>query len=229
MRPRILIVEDEPSILDGLCDVLAFNGFDPVGEADGAEGLKRALEERFDLVILDVMLPGVDGLTICRRVREAWPGRAILMLTAKGSESDVLEGFSRGADDYVSKPFSVAQLTARVKALLRRVGGAVPKVFDMSPLRVDPGAMTVVADGELVEVTRRDIDVLAYLVNRRGQVVSREELLREVWGYQRVDRVETRCIDMHIVKLRKKLAIATPTAVITTVRGAGYTWRPPNA
>jgi len=215
---RILVVEDEAAIRRGLCDLLAFHGHEPVGVERGDEGLEMALCEDFDLLLLDVMLPGVDGLTICREARARHPGRAILMLTARGREEDVLEGFSAGCDDYVAKPFSVAQLMARVSALLRRSTASTALVIngcelDEADLRIRHGEVTV-------DLTLRDVEVLVFL-HRHGGVARRPELLREVWGYERVDAVETRCIDMHLSKLRKKLA-PLGVELIETVRGAGY-------
>ena len=221
-KPSILIVEDEEPIRRGLCDLLAYHGMSPVGVGDGEEGLARALEAPWDLVILDVMLPGMDGFSICREVRAARSGQAVLMLTAKGREEDVLEGFAAGCDDYVSKPFSVAQLVARVKALLRRSGVAVQQPLGFADVEVDVDALEARRGGERVPLSIRDVEVLRYLADRRPGVVRRAELLTEVWGYKRVDRVETRAVDMHIVKLRRKLANVSGDPLIETVRGAGY-------
>ncbi len=224
-KPRILVVEDEDAIRVGVCDVLAFKGFEPVGVGHGDEGLRRALDEDWAVLVLDVMLPGLDGFSICQRVREARPHQAILMLTAKGAESDVLEGFRAGADDYVGKPFSVAQLMARIQALARRAAAEPAMAFRAGPLRVDPSRLHA-EDGDVtVELTTRDVEVFARLVRLPGEVVSRTDLLRDVWGYERADALETRCVDMHIAKLRKKLRPLCAGAgddVIETVRGAGY-------
>jgi len=223
MKPTILVVEDEAPIRDGLCDLLAYHGFVPTPVATGTEGLARALEGTFDLLLLDVMLPGVDGFTICRKVREAWPGQAILMLTAKGREEDILEGFRAGCDDYVPKPFSIAQLLARVRALIRRSSGSRARVFSAGPLLVDADNLEARVGDREISLTPRDVGVLGYLHAERHRVVPREDLLKEVWEYQRVDGVETRCVDMHMVKLRRKLALLLgEVEVIQTVRGAGY-------
>lgn len=221
-RPRILVVEDEPAIRIGICDMLAFQGYAPEGVGDGRAGLQAALEGEYALLILDVMLPGVDGLTICEKARQRHPRRAILMLTAKGGEADILEGFRRGADDYVPKPFSVAQLAARVRALLRRSGAQTARRFEVRGVHVDAARQVASSGGAEVEISPRDVEVLEWFAARRGQVVGRDELLREVWGYQSVSSVETRCVDMHIAKLRRKLSEVTDAAVIETVRGSGY-------
>jgi DNA-binding response OmpR family regulator len=225
-KPRILVVEDEEAIRVGICDVLVFKGYEPIPVADGDEGLQAALAGGFELAMLDVMLPGTDGFSICRALRDAHPGTAILMLTAKGSEGDVLEGFQAGADDYVTKPFSVAQLMARVAALLRRV--AAPESFDAGGIGIDPGRLRAGAEGVWVDLSSRDIDVLARLARQPGHVVSRVDLLRDVWGYQRAEGLETRCVDMHIAKLRRKLKplqSGRGDGAIETVRGAGYRLR----
>ncbi len=222
MKPRILVVEDERAIRMGICDLLAFHGYAPVGVAHGSEGLDRALRGDWELLLLDVMLPGVDGFTICQRAREARPHQAILLLTARGSEQDVLQGFEAGADDYVTKPFSVAQLVARVKALLRRVGVRPAERFQAGPVTVDGQRLSASHGERSVELSLRDVELLAHFASAGDRALGRDELLREVWGYQRVEAVETRCVDMQVVKLRRKLATLTQDPVIETVRGVGY-------
>ena len=223
-KASILVVEDETAIRVGLCDVLAYHGFSPLGVDNGDDGLKEALTGRFRLVVLDVMLPGVDGFTIARTVRERLPKQAILMLTAKGAESDVLEGFRAGADDYVPKPFSVPQLVARVQALVRRAAPNATRTFSLGSLTVDADTLVASTDDRKEELSPRDIEVLAYFSEQLDKVISREDLLRDVWGYAHAEALETRCVDMHIAKLRKKLARlgAGGDALIETVRGAGY-------
>ena len=222
MKPSVLVVEDEAPIRIGLCDVLLFHGLQPVEAADGPTGLREGASGRHALVLLDVMLPGLDGLSVCRQLRAQRPALPILMLTARASEADILNGFDAGADDYVPKPFSVAQLMARVNALLRRAGRQAPQGVAVGGLRVDGAQLRAEAAGGSVELTARDVELLVYLAHHAGAVVSRERLLADVWGFMRVDRVETRCIDMHIAKLRKKLAAIGAGDVIATVRGIGY-------
>ena len=223
-KPKILVVEDENAIRTGLCDVLAYHGWEPTGVDNGDDGLIEALSGRYRLLILDVMLPGVDGFTICTRAREALPKQAIMMLTAKGAESDVLNGFRSGADDYVAKPFSVPQLVARVEALLRRAAPESQRRFTLGPVQVDADTLSASAGTAEQELSPRDVEVLAYFSEVPGKVVTREDLLRDVWGYARAEALETRCVDMHIAKLRKKLGAvgAGGDALIETVRGAGY-------
>lgn len=218
----VLVIEDEEPIRVGLCDVLVYHGLTPTPAADGDIGLREALTGKYALLIVDVMLPGVDGFTICRRVREVRPSQAMIVLTAKGAEADVLEGFAAGADDYIAKPFSVAQLMARVHALLRRAGVQGRRRFALGDATVDADALTLQAERGSVELTPRDVEILVYLAERTDRVIARDELLREIWGFQRLDRVETRCVDMHLSKLRRKIASVTDRELIATVRGAGY-------
>jgi two-component system response regulator RegX3 len=222
-KTPILVVEDEAAIRSGLCDVLAYHGHAPEGVESGEEGLRRALDRPYALVLLDVMLPGTSGFDVCRALRAARPAQAILMLTARGAEADVLEGFRCGADDYLTKPFSVAELVARVTALLRRAGAAPldPSPFAFGPWQVDPAARAAARDGTRVELSSREVELLALFARERGRIVSRRRLLAEVWGLQHVDGIETRTVDVHIAKLRKKIG-AGEREPIETVRGEGY-------
>jgi len=226
----ILVVEDEEPIRRGLCDVLAYHGYAPAGAADGAEGLREGLSNRYALILLDVMLPEINGFEVCRALRDAHPHLPILMVTARGSEEDVLEGFRAGADDYVTKPFSVAEVMARVEAILRRSGRILPeeqRCFEFAGWQVEPANLRA-RKGDLdAELTSRELAILALFVRERGRIVSRRTLLAEIWGTPDPDRVETRSVDMQIAKLRKKLGFAAqnaggPGGPLQTVRGAGY-------
>jgi len=223
---RILIVEDEAAIRNGLMDVFVYHGYDVEAAADGLEGLQKALSGQFDLVLLDVMLPSVNGFEICNQIRAQDRDQPIIMLTAKSSDDDIIQGLSLGADDYVAKPFSVAQLVLRVQAVLRRA-------------RLDINNDQVIRLGQSVEIdtlnlngkrsdshldfTRREVDILQYLHSHSERPVSREELLTKVWGYAKHLDLETRTVDIHIAKLRRKIEndAANPEHLIT-VRGAGY-------
>ncbi|MEM7349361.1 MAG: response regulator transcription factor [Acidobacteriota bacterium] len=220
-KPRILVVEDEESIRGGLCDVLAYHGWQPTAVESGEEGLDQALRQRFDLVILDLMLPGLSGLDVCRQLREQIPDQPILMLTAKGSEDDIVRGLRCGADDYVTKPFSIRELVARVEALLRRSGGLKDESFAFGPWQVDAEGLTASADERSIPLTRREVDLLRVFSGQTGRVVSRRTLLQQVWGLINVDEIETRTVDVHIAKLRKKID-PPGRSMIETVRGAGY-------
>jgi two-component system response regulator RegX3 len=222
--PAILVVEDEESIRRGLCDVLAFRGYAPEGVERGDEGLRRALSNEHALVLLDVMLPAMNGFDVCRELRAALPELPVLMLTAQGSEQDVLEGFRVGADDYVTKPFSVAELLARVEALLRRSGAgaeASPDPFEFGGWRIDPASREAAQGDARIELTQLEAALAKLFARERGRLLSRRRLLKEVWGVANPDRIETRTVDMHVAKLRKKLA-ASGDSLIQTVRGEGY-------
>ncbi|MEE8523672.1 MAG: response regulator transcription factor [Thermoanaerobaculia bacterium] len=220
---RILVVEDEESIRGGLCDVLAYHGYSPTAVETGEEGLEVGRSEELALVILDLMLPGIHGLEVCRRLRGERPGLPILMLTAKGSEDDVVRGLRAGADDYVTKPFSIRELVARVEALLRRSGAfdGDPESFTFGPWQVDTNGLRAVDGARSLNLTRRELELLALFAREAGRVVSRRTLLREVWGFANVDEIETRTVDVHIAKLRKKID-DSGRSLIETVRGAGY-------
>ena len=223
-KRAILVVEDEAAIRNGVCDVLAFHGHAPTGVESGEEGLRRALAGDYALVVLDVMLPEMNGFDVCQALRAGRAEQAILMLTARGAEEDVLRGFRCGADDYVTKPFSVSELVARVEALLRRAGhGEVPppSPFTFGAWSVDPAGRSASSGDEVVELTAREVALLALFARERGRIVSRRALLVEVWGLRHVERIQTRTVDMHIAKLRKKIETRDPGA-IETVRGEGY-------
>lgn len=219
-KTRVLVVEDEPSIRDGLRDVLTFHGYEVEAVESGEAGLEAILRGPFQLVLLDVMLPGVNGFDVCRQARDAGSTVAVLMLTAKGSEDDVVEGLRAGADDYVTKPFSIRELTARVEALLRRTSGRQSQSIAFGSWTVDPATLTASCNGESRELTPRELELIALFVREQGRIVSRRTLLKEVWEMASVEELETRTVDMHIAKLRKKLDPGGE--LIATVRGAGY-------
>ncbi len=222
-RTAILVVEDERAIRQGLCDVLAFHGYQPTGVGTGEEGLKQGRSGQYELVILDIMLPGMNGFDVCEQLRAELPRLPILMLTALGAEDDVLRGFRCGSDDYVTKPFSISELLARVEALLRRSGKLerpCEEPFQMGDWQID-AAGRIARSGETeTELSRREVEMLALFAREKGRIVSRRTLLAEVWGFDTPERIETRTVDMHIAKLRKKLGEARE--LIETVRGEGY-------
>lgn len=222
-KARILVVEDDPAILNGLLDVLVFNGYAVEGAADGGLGLVAALEKPHDLLLLDVMLPGMDGITLCRQVRKKKPNQAIVMITAKGSEDDVITGFQAGADDYISKPFSLRELMVRVEAVLRRSGKQVGgERIEICGIVFDGNNLQAIYGADAVEITRREMDIIVYLFRHRQRIVTKKELLTEVWHYADAD-IETRTVDIHMLKLRKKLTTLNPeSTLVQTVRGEGY-------
>jgi len=223
---RILIVEDEAAIRTGLMDVLVYHGYDVKFAADGQSGLDMALSGRFDLILLDVMLPGMDGFEICNRIRAQDRDQPIIMLTARSTDEDIIQGLSLGADDYVAKPFSVAQLVLRVQAVLRRsrVGIELDSSLRLgADVVVDCRTLQGRRGDETLTFTRREVELLQYLQLNQDRPVSRDELLAKVWGYARNLDIETRTVDIHIAKLRRKTEPdpANPRYLVT-VRGAGY-------
>jgi DNA-binding response OmpR family regulator len=222
-KASILVVEDDLSILHGLLDVLVFNGYAATGAEDGAEGLKLALERDFDLIVLDLMLPTLDGLSICKTIRGKKPGQGIVILTAKGAEEDIVEGFKAGADDYVSKPFSLRELMVRVEAVLRRAGKRIgDEEIRFRDLFFSGKTLTASYDDQSVELTRKEMDIILYLHQHQDRIVSKKELLTEVWNYADPD-IETRTVDIHMLKLRKKITSLNPdVSFIQTIRGEGY-------
>jgi len=223
---RILVVEDETAIRTGLIDVLVYHGYDVDFAEEGNDGLKKAQSGQYDLILLDVMLPGMDGFEICNRVRENDREQPIIMLTAKTSDEDIIQGLSLGADDYVAKPFSVAQLVLRIQAVLRR---AKITAEQESQIQLDGDTYVDVRnlngkrkDTEL-SFTRREIEILQYLKAHEERPVPREELLTKIWGYAKDLDIETRTVDIHIAKLRRKIEHESSNPVfLVTVRGAGY-------
>ena len=225
-RIHILVVEDEETIREGLCDVLAFRGYHPIAVATGEEGVTKATSGTFSLVLLDLMLPGLHGLDVCRELRRTSPGLPILILTALGSEDDVVRGFEAGADDYVAKPFSVRELTVRVEALLRRSGSIHGECsFEFGPWTIDAEGLRAVGPAGSVDLTHREVGLLTFFHRQKDRVVSRRRLLEEVWRVNRADLMETRTVDVHISKLRRKIGKAG-SPLIQTVRGAGYCYSP---
>jgi len=222
---RILIIEDDLAILRGLKDNLEYECFQVITAEDGERGLSRLLEDKPDLVILDLMLPRMSGYDVCRKVREEGLTTPILMLTARGEEMDRVRGLDLGADDYITKPFSVPELLARIRAVFRRVRqdstGRLPDECRLGKVHIDFKCFEARRDGKALKLTRKEYGILRFLAARAGEVVSRDELLDEVWGYDRYPT--TRTIDNHIALLRNKIEDdpADPRHLIT-VHGVGY-------
>ena len=221
--PRLLLVEDEPGLVMTLTDRLAAEGYEVVSAVDGETGLQRASTEAFDVVLLDGMLPGRDGYDVCRSLRQRNVQTPILMLTARGQVVDRVVGLKLGADDYLVKPFEMAELLARVEALLRRAPTApVPaESYQFGDIRVDFRKAEVTRGGAPVDVSAREFKLLKYFIEHRGATLSRDELLNEVWGYNAMPT--TRTVDVHIAWLRQKLE-ANPRRPehIHTIHGLGY-------
>lgn len=222
---RILVVEDEEAIRTGLIDVLVFHGYETDSAETGPEGLDKALTGKFDLVLLDIMLPGMDGYEICDRIRTQDRNQPIIMLTAKTSDEEIVQGLKLGADDYVPKPFSIQQLVLRIEAVLRRsqVGQELARTLSIGDIEIDTENYSGLNGSEKIIFTRREIEVLSYLAQNADRPVSREELLSKVWGYARNLDIETRTVDIHVAKLRRKIeADPKQPQILVTVRGAGY-------
>lgn len=224
MKKKILIIEDEEELIKGLKLNLVFEGYDVIWALDGEEGLNKALEEKPDLILLDIMLPQKNGLEVCRELRGQNVTIPIIMLTAKGEEVDKVVGLEIGADDYITKPFGVKELLARVKAHLRRGKREekdAPSVYRFDDVEIDFIHFKVKRKDKEFELTSLEVEILKHFIAHRGEVVTREALLDEIWGYKRYP--STRTIDNHILKLRKKLQDDPAKAkYIFSVYGEGY-------
>ena len=227
---RLLVIEDEAAIRTGLVDVFVFHGYEVDSAEDGNAGLAKALNGQFDLILLDLMLPGIDGFEICNAIRQVDRDQPIIMLTAKVSDDDIIRGLELGADDYVGKPFSVAQLVLRVKAVLRRSKAVVElanQIVLAGGVEIDAQNLAGRRGAQELTFTRREIDILQYLEANSERPVPRDELLHRVWGYASDVDLETRTVDIHIAKLRRKIEPDPKEPVnLVTVRGAGYRLMP---
>jgi len=224
MPQKILLIEDEAGLVMTLTDRLRSEGFAVESCADGESGLAKASEESFDLILLDVMLPGKSGFEVCRKLRQMGISVPILMLTARGQVVDKVVGLQIGADDYVTKPFEVMELLARIGALLRRASFEVPKStagYQFGSVHVDFRRAEVLRNGQAISLSAREFQLLHYLIEHRGATLSRDELLKRVWGYEAVP--STRTVDVHMAWLRQKLEDNPKyPQYILTIRGLGY-------
>ncbi|HKR13538.1 MAG TPA: response regulator transcription factor [Pyrinomonadaceae bacterium] len=223
MKSKILIVEDEPAMVAGLRDNFEYEGYDVISAEDGVSGLERALSDNPDLIVLDVMMPRMSGLDVCKQLKAKRPGIPIIMLTARGQEIDKVVGLELGADDYVTKPFSVRELMARVKAVLRRVSAPAPapEIYKFSDVEVNVRSNEVRRNGDLVDLSAKEFALLAYFIAHPVETLSRDRLLDAVWGYENYPN--TRTVDTHIVHLRQKLEPnPEEPRFILTVHGSGY-------
>jgi two-component system alkaline phosphatase synthesis response regulator PhoP len=218
---RILLVEDEPGLVLTLSDRLGSEGYAVETTADGRAGLERASREPFDLIVLDVMLPGMNGFDVCRELRRAGVDTPVIMLTARGQVVDRVVGLKLGADDYVTKPFEMPELLARIEARLRRAAPQPPEGYRFGSIQVDFRKAEVYRDGVVVEASAREFQLLRYFIEHRGATLTREELLNEVWGYNAMP--STRTVDVHVAWLRQKIE-PNPRhpQFIVTIHGMGY-------
>lgn len=223
MRARILLIEDEASMRAFLGDRLLSEGYAVDFAGNGPEGLEKAISAAFDAIILDLMLPEMSGLEVCRRIRLAGMATPVLILTARGQIDDKVTGLKLGADDYVTKPFEVREILARIEALLRRTARTETHtdVYQFGSVRIDLAGTEVTLNGSAANLSAREFELLRYLVLHRGKTITREELLREVWGYSA--DAYTRTVDVHIASLRTKLgADSERSSLIQTIKGLGY-------
>ena len=218
-----MVIEDDISILEGLKDNLKFEGYRVITETNGKRGLKLAFEKNVDLLLLDIMLPGLNGYDICRKVKSEHPDLPIIMLTARGSEIDKVSGLDIGADDYITKPFSLPELLARIRAALRRNGddAAVPENYSFGNIRLDFNKLQAYVDGNEVSLSAKEFAIMEHFTRNEGKAVHRHDLLNEVWGYEAMPT--TRTVDNFIMDLRKKLELdpSNPRHFLS-VRGVGY-------
>ncbi|MGD9956963.1 MAG: response regulator transcription factor [Candidatus Nanopelagicales bacterium] len=226
--PRVLVVDDDPTVAEVVLTYLRRDGFEAAHALDGLAALAIAEQAPPDLVVLDLMLPGIDGLEVCRRLRAANPSLPVVMLTARGEEEDRIAGLEVGADDYVVKPFSPRELALRVRSVLRRAeprGAAdAGAVLVDGDLRLDTAARTASRDGSPLALTAREFDLLAHLLANPGRALSREDLLRDVWGW---DFGDLSTVTVHVRRLREKVeADAAAPVRLVTVWGVGYRWDP---
>ncbi|MDF0529014.1 response regulator transcription factor [Tsukamurella sp. 8F] len=219
--PRVLLAEDDDAIASPLARALGREGYEVVVASTGTTALKQATDDEFDLMILDLGLPEMDGLDVCREVRAARPGIAVLMLTARTDEVDFVVGLDAGADDYVGKPFRLAELMARTRALLRRHSTAA-NALDVGGIRMDVRGRRVTVDGQDVSLANKEFELLRYLMEHAGELLAREDILGEVWGDS--DLRGSKTLDMHISWLRRKIGddAGTSKRRIVTVRGVGF-------
>lgn len=224
----LLIIEDEPAILTGLTDLFIYHGYDVDTAQDGQAGLDKAITGDYDLIILDIMLPTLDGFHVCNAIRQHSREQPVIILTAKTTDDDIITGLTLGADDYVGKPFSVRELVLRVEAVLRRASKLRQEETQLrlgDEMQIDTRNLvgTQPQHPDPVLFTRREIEILLYLKQHGDRPVSREELLAEVWGYAKASHVETRTVDIHMAKLRRKIEPnPKEPQFLVTVRGAGY-------
>ena len=228
MHGNVLLIEDEDALRMTLGDRLRSEGYVVECAADGDEGFAKATRLPFDLILLDVLLPRRSGLTLCRDIRQAGLITPILMLTALGQTADKVAGLKIGADDYVTKPFNMQELIARLEALLRRAPNKpamAAAAYQFGPIRVDVAGTEATRDGKVVNLSAREFQLLRYFLEHPGVTLSREELLRQVWGYH--EQMFTRTVDVHVASLRQKLENEPKQpAFFVTVQGLGYKFRP---
>jgi two-component system response regulator MprA len=220
---KVLVVEDDPDVRAALTRALSFEGYDVAVAEDGGRALEAIVHDPPNLIVLDVMMPFVDGLETCRRLRARGDETPILMLTALGDVSDRVDGLDAGADDYLAKPFALDELLARIRALLRRSGGDVSELLTFADLEMNLATRTVQRSGEIVPLTKTEFDLLEVLMRGGGRVATRDQIYREVWGFD--FETSSNSLDVYVGYLRRKTEAGDAPRLIHTVRGVGYTLR----
>ncbi|MDQ1910004.1 response regulator transcription factor [Paenibacillus sp. GD4] len=229
MQQKILVIEDEPTIARLLSYNLSQEGYDTLVVDHGSEGLQVALQQQFDLIFLDIMLPGMNGFEILSKLRQKGNKTPVIILTARNAEDEVVQGLKYGADDYITKPFGVAELLARVSAVLRRTMSeeqlqeknlSAEKVITAGDLHIYPEKYEVLLNGDSIPLRPKEFEVLLYLVQRPGVVVTRDDLMNIVWGFDYIGGQRT--VDVHVSSLRKKLEMNQESVQIESIRGVGY-------
>jgi DNA-binding response OmpR family regulator len=224
----VLIVEDDPTMLRGLKDNFEFKGYKVLTASDGEKGLDAALNAKPDLILLDIMLPKINGYEICRMIREQKLDMPIIMLTAKGEESDIVLGLNLGADDYVTKPFSIKELLARAAAFLRRAKKEALDIYEFGDYQLDTPARRLMHNGKEIELSPKEFDLLEFFAKKPGRALTRDEILNAVWGYDCI--VTPRSIDRFVTTLRDKIEPKPHSPIyIHTIRGIGYRFEPPES
>jgi two-component system alkaline phosphatase synthesis response regulator PhoP len=227
MTHKVLVIEDEPTLSRLLSYNLTQEGYEVTVSENGGDGLQAGLQRSFDLIMLDIMLPGMNGFEVLGKLRQSGIRTPIIILTARNAEDEVVQGLKHGADDYITKPFGVAELLARVSAVLRRSGNGVPdtadpqdKVITAGDLSIYPDRYEVILAGEQVPLRPKEFEVLLYLIQRPGMVITRDDLMNVVWGFDYIGGQRT--VDVHVSSLRKKLELGAQSVCIESIRGVGY-------
>ena len=228
MKRRTLIIEDEKQIARILTLELSYEGYETVSAYDGQSGLELMLKEEWDVILLDIMLPKLNGIEVLQRFRKVNKHTPIIMLTAKTAKTDIVNGLDQGANDYITKPFDIEELFARIRAVLRLTQGKEEQnqdVLELGGIRVEKGTREAYRDGNSIELTSREFDLLAYLMENKNLVLTRDQIIMNVWGYDHYG--ETNVVDVYIRHLRKKLDLKQNNSIIHTYRGVGYSMKEP--